>query len=109
MTTWTNQDLDDFCEQAIERLNKNKSLNLVFVNCWLFSNSAGSNLHLVYRDEFLNKEFDLSTNGRILNDEINYRIDAIAGIDKVKDPKSRIILRIARWVYLDCAHNRRDK
>ena len=33
MATWTNQDLDDFCEQAIKLLNNKKQLQLEFKNC----------------------------------------------------------------------------
>ena len=33
MATWTNQELNDFCEQAIELLNKKKQLQLKLKNC----------------------------------------------------------------------------
>ena len=56
MTTGNNQELNDLCEQAIELLNKKKQLQLKLKNCWLFSNSSGSNLHIVFDNEFLNKE-----------------------------------------------------
>ena len=33
MATWTNQELEDFCEQAIELLNKKKQLRLKLKSC----------------------------------------------------------------------------
>ena len=101
MLTWTNQDLDDFCEQAIELLNKKKQLQLKLKNCWLFSNSSGSNLHIVFDNEFLNKEFHLCRNGRILKDE-TISIDEIADLKKITDIKLKITLRIAYLIYKDC-------
>ena len=101
MTTWTNQDLDDFCEQAIKLLNNKKQLQLEFKNCWLFSNSSGSNFHIVYRNEFINADFHLCRNGIILKEE-NISIDKIADLEKVDDIKLKIALRIAYIIYKDC-------
>ena len=101
MLMWTNQELDDFCEQAIELLNKKKQLQLKLKNCWLFSNSSGSNLHIVYRNEFINAEFHLCRNGRILQDG-NIGVDKAADLEKVDDIKLKIALRIAYLIYKDC-------
>ena len=101
MLTWTNQELDDFCEQAIELLNKKKQLQLELRNCWLFSNGSGSNLHIVFYNEFLNKEFHLCKNGIILKEE-NISIDKIADLEKVDNIKLKIALRIAYLIYKDC-------
>ena len=101
MLTWTNQELDDFCEQAIELLNKKKQLQLELRNCWLFSNSSGSNLHIVFYNEFLNKEFHLCRNGRILKDE-TISVDQIEKQKKITDIKLKITLRIAYIIYKNC-------
>ena len=100
MTTWTGQELNDFCEQAIELLNNKKQLQLELKNCWLFSNGSGSNL-IVFYNEFLNKEFHLCKNGIILKEE-NISIDKIADLEKVDDIKLKIALRIAYLIYKDC-------
>ena len=101
MLTWTNQELDDFCEQAIELLNKKKQLQLELRNCWLFSNSSGSNLHIVFYNGFLNKEFHLCGNGRVLQENAT-RIDKVADLEKITDIKLKIALRIAYLIYKDC-------
>ena len=104
MIKWTNQDLDEFCKQAVELLNKKKGLQLEFINCWLFSNSVGSNFHIVYRNEFLNKNFEINRNGSILQDK-DIGVDNIAGLLKIGDIKKRIILRIAYFIHHDCKRN----
>lgn len=101
MLTWTSQDLDNFCEQAIELLNKKKQLQLKLRNCWLFSNSSGSNFHIVYHNEFLNKDFNLCRNGRILQ-KVTIGVDEVAGLEKVNDIKLKIVLRIAYFIYRSC-------
>ena len=101
MLTWTNQELDDFCEHAIELLNKKKQLQLELRNCWLFSNSSGSNLHIVFYNGFLNKEFHLCGNGRVLQENAA-NIDKAADLEKVDDIKLKIALRIAYLIYKDC-------
>ena len=98
MTTWTNQELDDFCEQAIELLNKKKQLQLKLKNCWLFSNSSGSNLHIIYCNEFINADFHLCRNGRVLQ-EGNISVDKAADLEKVDNIKLKIALRIAYSIY----------
>ena len=101
MTMWTNQELDDFCEQAIELLNKKKQLRLKLKNCWLFSNSSGSNLHIVFDNEFLDKSSHLCLSGRLLKEDAG-SIDKTAGLEKVDDIKLKIALRIAYLIYKDC-------
>ena len=101
MTTWTNQELDDFCEQAIELLNQKKQLQLKLKNCWLFSNSSGSNLHIIYRNEFINADFHLCRNGRVLQENAT-NIDKAADLEKITDIKLKIALRIAYLIYKDC-------
>ena len=101
MLTWTNQELDDFCEHAIELLNKKKQLHLEFKNCWLFSNSSGSNFHIVFNNEFLNKSSHLSLNGRLLKEDAG-SLDKAAKLEKVDDIKLKIALRIAYLIYKDC-------
>lgn len=101
MLTWTSQDLDDFCEQAVELLNKKKHLQLELRNCWLFSNSSGSNFHIVYHNKFLNKDFNLCRNGRILQ-KGTIGVDEVAGLEKVNDIKLKIVLRIAYFIYRNC-------
>ena len=101
MLTWTNQELDDFCEQAIKLLNEKKQLQLELRNCWLFSNSSGSNLHIIFYNEFLNKEFHLCKNGKVLQ-EGTISIDKVADLEKVDDIKLKIALRIAYLIYKDC-------
>lgn len=101
MTMWTNQELDDFCEQAIELLNKKKQLQLKLKNCWLFSNSSGSNLHIVYRNEFINADVHLCLSGRLLKEDAG-SLDKAAGLEKVDDIKLKIALRIAYLIYKDC-------
>lgn len=101
MTTWTNQELDNFCEQAIELLSKKKQLRLELRNCWLFSNSSGSNLHIVFYNGFLNKEFHLCGNGRVLQENAT-NIDKVADLEKITDIKLKITLRIAYLIYKDC-------
>ena len=101
MLTWTNQELDDFCEQAIELLNKKKQLQLELRNCWLFSNGSGSNLHIVYHNEFINADFHLCRNGKVLQ-EGTISVDKEADLEKVNDIKLKIALRIAYLIYKDC-------
>lgn len=101
MLTWTNQELDDFCEQAIKLLNEKKQLQLELRNCWLFSNSSGSNLHIVFYNEFLNKEFHLCKNGKVLQ-EGTISVDKMADLEKVDAIKLKIALRIAYLIYKDC-------
>ena len=101
MATWTNQELNDFCEQAIELLNKKKQLQLELRNCWLFSNSSGSNFHIIYRNEFINADFHLCGNGIILQ-EGTISVDKLADLEKVDDIKLKIALRIAYLIYKDC-------
>ena len=101
MLTWTNQELDDFCEQAIELLNNKKQLQLEFKNCWLFSNSSGSNFHIVFDNEFLNKSSHLCLNGKLLKEDAG-SLDRAAKLEKVDDIKLKIALRIAYLIYKDC-------
>ena len=101
MLTWTNQELDDFCKQAIELLNKKKQLQLKLKNCWLFSNSSGSNLHIIYCNEFINADFHLCRNGNVLQ-EGTISVDKEADLEKVDDIKLKIALRIAYLIYKDC-------
>ena len=101
MKTWTSQELDDFCKRAIELLNKKTHLQLELKNCWLFSNSSGSNLHIVYRNKFINADFHLCRNGRVLQ-EGTIGIDKVADLEKVDDIKLKIALRIAYLIYKDC-------
>ena len=101
MTTWTNQELDNFCEHAIELLNKKKQLQLELRNCWLFSNSSGSNHHIVFYNGFLNKEFHLCRNGRVLQ-EGTIGVDKVADLEKITDIKLKIALRIAYFIYKEC-------
>ena len=101
MLTWTNQELDDFCEQAIKLLNNKKQLQLEFKNCWLFSNSSGSNFHIIYRNEFINADFHLCGNGIILQ-EGAISVDKVADLEKITDIKLKIALRIAYFIYKDC-------
>ena len=101
MAIWTNQELNDFCEQAIELLNKKKQLQLKLKNCWLFSNSSGSNLHIVYYSELIDADFHLCGNGIILQ-EGTISVDKVADLEKVDDIKLKIALRIAYFIYKDC-------
>ena len=96
-----NQELYDLCEQAIELLNKKKQLQLKLKSCWLFSNSSGSNLHVVFYNGFLNKEFHLCGNGRVLQEDA-IGIDKAADLEKITDIKLKIALRIAYLIYKDC-------
>ena len=98
MATWTNQELNDFCEQAIELLNKKKQLQLKLKNCWLFSNSSGSNLHIVYYSELIDADFYFRVNGIVLQEGI-INVDKAAGLGKVNDIKLKIALRIAYFIY----------
>lgn len=108
MQTWTKEELDDFCEQAIEFLNTKKRLQLEFKECWVYSNSAGGNFHIIYRNNFLNKEFHLCRNSRILQDS-PLGIDMEAGLEKVEDLKLKIVLRIAFHIFRDCKREMREE
>ena len=103
MTTGNNnnQELYDLCEQAIELLNKKKQLQLKLKSCWLFSNSSGSNFHIIYRNESINEEFHLCGNGIILQ-EGAISVDKVAGLEKLYNIKLRMALRIAYFIYKDC-------
>ena len=101
MTTGNNQELNDLCEQAIELLNKKKHLRLKLKSCWLFSNSSGNNFHIIYRNEFINADFHLCRNGKVLQ-EGNISVDKAADLEKVDDIKLKIALRIAYLIYKDC-------
>ena len=106
MTTGNNQELIDFCEQAIELLNKKKQLQLELRNCWLFSNSSGSNFHIIYHDESINADFHLCGNGIVLQ-EGAIGVDKVAGLEKVDDIKLKIVLRIAYFIYKEVIkHNK---
>jgi hypothetical protein len=107
MLTWTSQDLDDFCEQAVELLNKKKQLQLELRNCWLYSNSSGSNFHIIYHNEFLNKDFHLCRNGKILQ-EGTIGVDKVADLEKVGDIKLKIVLRIAYFIYKNCQREMKE-
>ena len=109
MQKWNNQELDDFCVEAIKLLNTKKKLNLVFMNCWLFSNSVGSNFHISYRNEYLNQNFDIVVNGKMLSEEVISFDKVSGGIDKLTDPKKRIILRITYYIFIHCKHQMRGK
>ena len=67
----------------------------------LFSNSYGSNLHIVFYNGFLNKEFHLCGNGRVLQENAT-NIDKVADLEKITDIKLKIALRIAYLIYKDC-------
>ena len=101
MPTWTNQDLDDFCEQAVVLLNRKKQLQLEVTDCWLFSNSAGGNFHIVYFNKFLDKSFKLCLNSKLLQKE-TINVDKAAELEKIVDVKLKIALRIAYFIYKDC-------
>ena len=101
MITGNNQELNDLCEQAIELLNKKKHLQLKLKSCWLFSNSSGSNFHIIYRNESINADFHLCGNGIILQ-EGTISVDKVADLEKVDDIKLKIALRIAYFIYKDC-------
>ena len=101
MTTGNNQELYDLCEQAFELLNKKKRLRLKLKSCWLFSNSSGSNFHIIYRNEVINEEFHLCGNGIVLQ-EGTINVDKVAGLEKVDDIKLKIALRIAYFIYKEC-------
>ena len=106
MTTGNNQELNDFCEQAIELLNKKKQLRLKLKSCWLFSNSSGSNFHILYHDESINADFHLCGNGIVLQ-EGTINVDKAAGLEKVDDIKLKIALRIAYFIYKEVIkHNK---
>jgi len=107
MLTWTSQDLDDFCEQAIKLLNKKKQLQLELRNCWLYSNSSGSNFHIIYHNNFLDKDFHLCRNGKILQ-ELSPDTDRAAGLKEVDDIKLKIVLRIAYFIYKDCQREMKE-
>ena len=108
MQTWTSQELDEFCKQAVDLLNKKKNLQITFENCWLFSNSVGSNFHIIYKNEFLNQTFEINRNGSVLQDK-NIGIDTIAGLLKITDIKQKIILRLAYYIYHDCKKHMETK
>lgn len=108
MIKWTEQELDELCENAIELLNKKKHLQLALVNCWLFSNSAGSNFHIVYHNEFLNQNFEITTNGGILQDK-KLIVDKAAGLENIEDLKLKIALRIAYFIHRSCKRNMETK
>ncbi len=101
MLTWTNQDLHNFCEQAVLLLNKKRQLQLEVINCWLFSNSAGGNFHIYYYNKFLDKYFELCLNSKLLQKETFY-IDETAKLEKIAGTKLKIVLRIAYFIYKDC-------
>ena len=101
-----NQELYDLCEQAIELLNKKKQLQLKLKSCWLFSNSAGSNFHIIYRDESVNEEFQLCGNGIVLQ-KSTIDVDKVAGLEKLYNIKLRVALRIAYFIYREAIkHNK---
>ena len=105
---WTSQELDEFCKQAVDLLNKKKKLHLVFMNCWLWSNSMGGRFHVIYRNEFLNTNYEVNRDSNILEDK-KIGVDMVAGLTNITDIKQKIILRLAYYIFLDCQHNMRDK
>ena len=104
MNKWTDDELNEFCEKAIKLLNTKKHLQLTFVDCWLFSNSAGSNFHIRYSDKLSGKTYEITRNGGLLQ-ENKIGVDVVAELVNVKDIKTKIILRIAWFIYHDCKRN----
>lgn len=109
MTMNTNQEVEDLCKQAIELLNKKKQLQLELKNCWVFSNSSGTNLHIVYYNKFLNEESKFFVNGYILENEGRMLVDKLAKLEDINDFKVKIALRIAYFVYRDCKQMMNEK
>ena len=109
MLKWTNEEIDDFCEQAIKLLNNKKQLQLELKNCWVFSNSSGTNLHIVYYNKFLDEESHFFINGYILENEGRMLVDKLAKLEDVDDFKLKIALRIAYFIYRDCMEMMKEK
>lgn len=110
MNNWTQEEMDGFCEKAVELLKRNKKkLSLTFVDCKLFSNSMGSNFHVSYRNEFMGKTYNMVLNGNVLQDK-NLICDKYAGlIGKNLALETKIALRIAYFMYKSCKHHMGDQ
>lgn len=100
MQTWTKEELDSFCKQAIELLKTKKKLAISFKECWIFSNSVGGNFHVRYHNEYLNTDGYVCRNIKILQD-LKIVVDEDAGLNNIQDIKQKIILRIAYFIFKD--------
>lgn len=103
---YTDAELRSFCEKAIKAINKRYHLELTFDCCWWFENSAGSRLHIIYMDSKTNKGYDFNQNGNIVTDESEINIDRLADIKRFFPQETKIILRIAYFIFLQLKHNK---
>ena len=104
MKKYTDDELREFSEKAIEAINKRYHLELTFDYCRWFENSVGRRLHIIYIDSKTNKSYELNQNGNIVTKETELVIDKVAGIKTFFPQDTKIILRIAYHIYLELKH-----
>ena len=110
MINWTQEEMNGFCEKATELLKRHKKkLSVTFLDCSIFSNSMGSNLHVSYRNEFTGKRRTMVLNGNVLQDR-NLICDKYAGlIGKNLKLETKIALRIAYFIFKSCEDSMRNQ
>lgn len=103
---YTDAELRSFCERAIKAINKRYHLELTFNCCWWFENSIGSRLHILYDNPSSHnrKGYEFNHSGNIVTNENEINIDKLAGIKRFFPQETKIILRIAYYIYLDIKH-----
>ena len=99
MKKWSDDEINDFVQKALDRLNKNLKLGLTFEAAWLFSNSAGSVLHIQFRDR-QGILYDTRNGAGMLQPDITIGADTIIGIPKQMPAENKIVLRIAWFIHL---------
>ena len=108
MQKWSNDEMHELCEKAIEILNKRKGFQLELKTCWLFSNSAGSIFHILYFDHDLHITIELIKPGKILDPSITHGVDIVAGLKKVSNDKLKVALRLAYFMGLMCQRKKEN-
>ena len=101
MLTWTDQELNDIINLAFEILTKKKHLQVKLKKYWIGTGYSDDNsLNIVYHHEAVDKESHFFVTSSILEDDDLF-IDRLANLRNIKDPKLKIALRIAYYVFED--------
>ena len=100
MLIWTDQELNDIINLAFEILTRKKHLQVKLKKYWIEPDHDHNNLNIVYHHELVDKESHFVTS-YILETDDDIFIDRLANLRNIKDPKLKIALRIAYYVFKD--------
>lgn len=101
MLTWTEQELNDIINLAFEILNKKKHLQVKLKKYWIEPEYGHNNFNIVYYHGSVDKESHFFVASGILEVDDGIVIDRLANLRNIKDPKLKITLRIAYYVFED--------